>query len=188
MDSQQLLQENHTMLKSAAWNCFQSYGVEYEEVLSQSYLIFMEALEKYDSGKGAKFSSYLFSRLRTLADYCKKETRYKNRAVPLFSHATMQTDEVVYEYEIENEALIDPYWTKFCQVLEMYESMSELSADAKLLYKSMLNGECYEPGLPSKPNLTKITRIMRGAEGWMPARTSLAWRELEYWFNNSLTK
>lgn len=185
MDSQTLLHENHDMLKSAAWNCFKKYGVTYEENLSQAYLIFMESIERYDETRGAKFSSFLFSRLRTLEDFCAKENRYINRAVPIFNSFDTFSDDgdVHLTLSGESEVLMDPFWTKFCQFVELTESISDLSADASEVYSVLVNREWTQPGNNNQPNLTKITHVMKD-RNWRSCRTHKAWKELQTWFVN----
>lgn len=55
------------MIRKAAHIAAKSTGVEYEEIEAQGFLIYCECLEKFDVTKGVSFSTFLYTKLMTLA-------------------------------------------------------------------------------------------------------------------------
>lgn len=64
------------LLQKKSWDYAKKYGIEYEEMLAQAYLIYCECLEKYIPGK-ASFTTYLYIQLNRLGDFARTYNRQK---------------------------------------------------------------------------------------------------------------
>lgn len=64
------------MIRKRAHEYSKQYGIDYEELEAQGYLIYCECLEKYDFSK-AQFGTYLFIQLNRIRDYAKTYNRQK---------------------------------------------------------------------------------------------------------------
>jgi DNA-directed RNA polymerase sigma subunit (sigma70/sigma32) len=68
------------LLRSIAWSFWRKTGVDFDELMSESYLVFMKCCESYRKDKGTKFSSWLqFKVSMHLRTYLHK--KFKDRLV-----------------------------------------------------------------------------------------------------------
>jgi DNA-directed RNA polymerase specialized sigma24 family protein len=96
-----LFKKHRNQIRKQAWTYSKKYNIEFDELEAQGYLIFCEALDRFDSNRGS-FSTFLHHRLRTLNDFCRSEKRKGGVNIELFE------DQLVYEdseEEIFNESL-----------------------------------------------------------------------------------
>ena len=63
------------LIRKTAGEYARNYRLPYEDVEAQAFLIYCETLEKYDISKGVQFVTLLYSRLKSLGDYCKLELK-----------------------------------------------------------------------------------------------------------------
>lgn len=172
MNSQQLFIDNQKLLHKTASYYHHRYGVEYEEVLSEAFLIFAETINKYESGHGCMFSSYLYSRLSQLHTFCRTEQKY-NESVP----------HLIAEDEDEVSMLPDnsPY-ACFVQAIEWRESLSQLSAEAREVYDRALAGD-FSTKTPDRVSASKMRRTLR-EEGWKKWQYAKILKELKQLHEN----
>jgi hypothetical protein len=197
-----LLSKYRNMIRRAAWDAAKSWGLDFDDVESQGYLVFMEALELYEEGR-ASFSTHLFSRLRTLNDYCEREVRLKGKSLPMLDdfcdastavsvgrrvakHIKGDSTGEVFEGGVgmpQNNRLFDTNFEKFVGSLDYLESLTHLSQDAIDVLKFILLGDWGKPGSDIKPSLHSVQKTYR-EKGWMPSRTACAWEELSTWWKS----
>lgn len=164
----ELFHRYEPMLNHAAWVAkYKFKWMEFDELQAQAYLIFMEALEKWDPDK-ASFSTFLYSRLRTINDYCV----YLMRRYCVNYEKTPQVHADAYDV--------------FETVLEEMEVAVELSDDARDVLAFILQRDWEVPGTRLKPSFHVVTKIYRKERGWMPKRFKDAWDELDAWWDVKL--
>jgi hypothetical protein len=184
-DSYKLLQKYQNMIRSAAWGAAKAWGLDFDDVESQGYLVFMEALERYEEGR-ASFSTFLFNRLKTLNDYCEREVRLKGKSIPILEEAP---DSLSYVDDWSMKPRTDACaelsdFTDFCDSLTYLETKASLSMDAKDLLQFILMGDWGKPGSDIKPSLFSVQKAYKD-RGWKPSRTTQAWNELKDWYITS---
>ncbi len=192
----ELLAKYHDMIRGAAWDAAKRWGLDVDDIISQGYLVFMDAIERFDSGR-ASFSTFLYSRLRTLNDYCEREVRLKGKSLPMLDDYC-ETPSVgrkvtkhlhgdglgdVFE-EIgmtQSNRLYDTNFEKFVGSLDYLESISHLSHDAVEILRFIFLGDWGKPGSDIKPSLYSVQKTYR-EHGWSLSRTAIAWEELKDWW------
>lgn len=81
------------LIRNISWKVAKKYGVEYEEVEAQGFLIYCEILNSYDISK-AGFSTYLYIQLNGNLEYFAK----KQKKVCCFENGTVLNE----NYEVDN--------------------------------------------------------------------------------------
>ena len=167
------VQENYfrdyrAMIENAAWNASRIFKMDIEDIRSQSYLIFCEAVASFDPNK-ASFSTHLYTRLRTINDYCVSQQRRNNTP----------------EFPTMEAGIWWDHWYAFTDALERLESRLELSADAQEILAFILGREWENPNAESKrlPRFSMVKSIYR-KRNWMPLRTKRAWDEIKTWWES----
>jgi hypothetical protein len=195
LEVEELLDKYHDMIRGAAWKAAHAWGWDFQDLLSQGYLIFMRTVYKYDETRGASLGTLLFHELRTLNDYCAKEINRRGRALPLMEEVL---DDGAKKYERDYFSRIkirlnwdectemeSPQFVTFCSVLERVESSTNLSQDAKEILNYILFGDWDVTGKVTKPSLNHTKTVFR-VNGWMPLRTKKAWDELQNWYKTQV--
>lgn len=156
------------MVYNAAWKSAKKWGMPFDEVQAQGYLVFMEALKRYQKDKNVKFGTFLFSRLRTLDDYCMRERCFHGRAV---------------------QKLIDNYKKNpqefYTHVSSILENTSQLSPDAKEILRFILECSWEKLGSNIKPSKHMLKRVFY-KRGWKCQRIWDAWDELKIWYSHQI--
>lgn len=158
-----------SMIEGAAWRASRIFRMDVEDLRAQSYLIFCEAIEKFNPTR-AGFGTYLFDRLRTINDYCVMQVRRdKHPELP------------------DGSAIV--WWDNFFefeQAIERLESKSELSKDAQEILSFILGREWEDVNAKVKrvPRYSAISAIYR-KRNWQPSRTKKAWSEIKTWWVSS---
>lgn len=169
---EQLFAKHQDQIRDRAWRYAQKWNADFKELEAQGYLIFMEALERYNPDQGAAFSTYLHHRLRGLGDFCRREDR-------------VQRGQSGFEFNEESgdPGPHDPFFTRFCEILELREAQTRLSPDAQLMLRWLLDGQWQESGVrKSRPFLSGVVRSLRREWGWSAARVSDGWAEIQAWW------
>jgi hypothetical protein len=141
--------------------------VDREELVSQGNLIFMEALNRYEVGR-VVFGTFLKHRLRTLNDFCISEIYRCNTSVSICD-------------EEKPVNLTDLDFDKFIRTLELLESMTVLTEDARAIIAYLLNGDWEPPVNKQVPSLRLVQNHFE-EDGWERSRTKTAWYEIKYWW------
>lgn len=155
-----------------AYKVARKYSVDQEDVVAQGYLLFVEALKRFDETK-AKFSTYLYHNLRMLNDYCSE----KRRKTSLDSSAS--------------EMILDEFWYSdydtFESTLSKMDAISKLSEDSQKVLSYILHRDWETPGFkPSRPYFNHTYEAFSRLYDWTPSRVKKSWMELtEWWSANS---
>lgn len=188
------------MIENAAWKASRIFRMDVEDLRAQAYLIFCEAIERYDPGK-ASFSTHLFNRLRTINDYCVMQKRrltdafYDNTNYHVSS--TRTGSDYRYHLELANEKInrrqiaffddcIDYNYQIFQEAVERLESKSDLSKDAQDILSFILGREWedVESKVKRVPRFSMVSQIYR-RKNWPISRTKKAWSEIKTWWVSS---
>jgi len=119
-----ILKQNQNLIRKSAWYYAKKFNMEFEELESQGYLIFCQALEKFDESKGAKFSTFLCHQLRALKDHCVSEIRH--------SHADMEYTEMVEAAPLSTRE-------------QFYEALDHLTEDSRQVLDCIFQGDFEQP-------------------------------------------
>ncbi len=169
---EQLFAKHRNQIRDRAWRYAQKWNADFEELEAQGYLIFVEALERYDPDQGAAFSTYLHHRLRGLNDFCRREARLGYRVWPF-----------EFNEESGDPGPHDPFFIRFCEILELREAQTQLSPDARVMLRWLLDGQWREYGVPkSRPFFSGVVRAFRREWGWTTTRVADGWAELQAWW------
>jgi hypothetical protein len=198
-NTDQLLTKYRDMVRSAAWGAAKAWGLDFDDVEAQGYLVFMEATERYEEGR-ASFSTFLFNRLKTLNDYCEREVKLRGKTMPILeeylddeplnSHKQVKTNTCL-NYRVNSDFCASDSLTRlkgklvnyddFCSTLNHLESVAKLSMDARDLLNYILMGDWGRPGSDIKPSLFSVQKEYK-KKGWKPSRATTAWNELKSWY------
>lgn len=134
MEKTTLFDKYANLIRKRAHEYSTKYGIDYDEMESQGFLIYCECLEKYDISK-AKFCTYLYIQLNRLGDYAK--TYNRQRGVLIQDHYSNPNEEKEKDYEQELQARdMLPVVKDF-----LLEAKQTLSRNAYLLLEWMIGRE-----------------------------------------------
>jgi len=154
------LKDYKGIINKQSWAYAKKYLLDFEDVQSQAFVIFCEALQKYDDRR-ASFSTYLWHRLRMLEGWCWNEVcvqRFLDESIP-------------EDLPMEKRPKLD---------------LSELGLDAAELVRRIVRGDFYDPEHPTRKAgfRTKIAKVFPTL-GWSSARFSKAWTEAKSWWRET---
>lgn len=154
------------MIESFVWKYSRRYrNLEYSDIQSQAYLIFCKTVDSFNPTIST-FSTYLYSRLRGLNNYCKTMTRRNH----------LEYLDIVEKYD----------FNKFCNTIELIDNSLELSNDARKVLNYLLKRYWDYPGNErSKPGLFTVYRWYHYMYNWSYGRVKVAWEELELWWKKN---
>lgn len=176
------------MIRKAAWKASKLWGIEYQDMEAQGYLIYTETLERYNSDK-SKFSTFLYSRLRTLNDYGKRLNRINNyNQIGYVETPNMAPDSMKdFNSWMENAILWfdsgEPFlsYDDFVEKLEFYDSAaSDLSDKAKMILDYILSSSEEKYSFHSVKNYFRVTYK------WPTCVIKKLWSEIQEWWNTFL--
>jgi hypothetical protein len=149
---------NRVHYYSAKW------GVPYDELESQGFLIYVEALSRWRP-ETASFSTFLWWRLNTLKDYCKTYRRQTQSG----------------ELSEEMESLM-PARQSFLGIEGILKAAAEsISFDAQQLLGWILKRRWEKPYV-YYPTLPAAKRVFSYECGWNKERVEIAWNVVEsFW-------
>lgn len=157
------------MIEKAVWKEVNRFGasIEYEDIQSQAYLLFMEAVNRYDPDEGS-FSNFLHSELRRLKDYCYYQVRRTNNRISL-EHARIPRSQYSYD--------------TFIKAYELAESIIQLSKDSREIINFIISRVWEIPGdFRIRPSLRSVSRWYVYGKGWNRGRVKKAWKEIHKWW------
>jgi hypothetical protein len=123
-----------------AWYHSKKYNMEYDDLQSEGYVIFCEAMNRFNSELGTAFSTFLFHRLRTLNDYCRKMKRYSN------------IDNIDDYYDLEDRG------NESYEIF--YEAMERLSSAGRTVMEAVIKGEFERPGYKGKYGKIRLQKTL----------------------------
>jgi len=181
INSTEAFKQYQPLIEGFTWRAVKRHNyLEYDDIKQQAYLIFCEAIERFDESRKVKFITFLFHRLRTLNDYCIFENKKKN-GINKLPHVYNNNE----GYEENNEMdIIDTSYEQFEIAMERLESALELSKDAQEILNYLIGREWETPGINRIPRLHSVKKYFYYTKNWMPKRTETAWDEIKSWWRS----
>ena len=157
------------MCRSAAWNYAKKYGIEYDDLEAQAFMVYVDAIPRWQPKK-ATFSTFLTWRLKTLGDYCRQMK--KQREYVEFDSILEQTTA---------GAVFTP------GIIDLLKAAAEsISSDAVEVLAWILYRR-WEGRRSCKPSFTTARRVFKYEREWDIERTEGAWNEIkDFWLGGTL--
>ena len=176
---QELYPEFEKMIQAFAWVNYRKAGessVQVGDFISEAYLIFHEAVDKFDRSKGS-FSNYLWNKLYALNDVTKKERKFAQRHKSI-APPSDEDGEDLDPFQLHGKE--DPSFA----TSEFQEYLKTMPRDARLMALWYFGGELSPPydSHEKKHQLLKPWSIyLRKAKkfGWDWPRTQDAFQDLK---------
>jgi len=172
------------MCRNAAHVYSKKYGIEYDELEGQAFLIYVEALPKWEPHK-ATFSTFLTWRLKTLGDYCKTQ----RRAVAGKKPAQDEIEKAKKEGKKPSQTMVRVGWDN--EMMGTIPGRDEQPGIAGLLQKAAnaVSADAYEVlkwvlhrrwdfRQGGKPSVITARRVFGYEWEWPRERVDVAWAEL----------
>lgn len=157
MKTKPKLKDYEGLINKQSWVYARKYLLDFEDVRSQAFVIFCEALQKYDD-RHASFTTYLWHQLRALETWCWDEKRVR----------WFLSDSISEEYPM----------TKSPPKIDL----GELGLDAAEIVRRITYGEFYDPNRLSykSGSRTTVAKTLK----WNPDRFDDAWTEAKGWWKD----
>ena len=114
--------EDINLIRKMAWDFSQASNIEFDELFSEASLAYCEALKHWETGKGAKFSTFAWRCMRNrLLDFSDKDYRKSRRTYSLDDFFEENDDEeimpeaLIFEERNDTWQEIQESWSKECQ-------------------------------------------------------------------------
>ncbi len=171
MNKTELFRDHEKLIYKQSHYHARQWGMDFEEVKSQGFLIFYETIERFKKEKNTQFSTYLYWRLLTLGDYCRKEKG-------LIDQYTIPSGGKLLEESID---------THLDRIL-FYQMVDLLSTDGEKIVKSLVEGIFHKPNMDRQRPVGKsrIKEIATKEWGWTQSRVDKVWGEVGEWWNNTV--
>ena len=177
------------MCRNAAHTYSKKYGVEYDELEGQAFLIYVEALSKWEPHK-ATFSTFLTWRLKTLGDYCKTEKRASVGKKPKQDEVARAKKEGRKPPQTMARADWDNKMMGTIPGREEHPGLAKLlqkaacavSADAYEVLKWVLHRR-WDGRKQGNPSVITARRVFGYEWEWPRDRVDVAWAELSKLYN-----
>ena len=168
-----LFEKYRKMIQKRAWDYAKRYGLLYEDIEAQGYLVYCKAVEKYDF-TNSTFSTYLYIELNRLKDYCK--TLKRQYSAGLINDVYNKGGSKWVDYE---ECLPSTYTIKDSKALLMEEARSFLSGEAYKVMEWIISYE-WDKRYSHKPSKNKVMSKF----GFTENKTNKIWEELRvFWLS-----
>ena len=163
LNSTETFSKYRSLIKRLVWKVSQRCGIDYDELCSDGYYIFLEALLHYDEKLGA-FSTFLWHRLKSLADV------YYRSNKDLLRIQYCDFDELdCLESPMIHEA--------FVQRLELYDSIrSDLSEDAHMILSYIFANQ------DKRHTKNTIKNYFRKNFHWSVKQVETSFQEIKMWW------
>jgi hypothetical protein len=168
----ELFNQYRAMIEDAAWKTARKFAVEVEETRSTAYIVFCEAIDRFDANKNTLFGSYLYYRLKTVKDIYSKPHR-KRKLIQNYSVVRQNCAEFA-------DITLEIFKTE----METMETALCLSEDAQGVLNFLISREWETPGTAKTPRLHSVQKWLKYQFDWMPSRTKKAWDELKVWWQS----
>lgn len=185
--SLELFNKFRPMIESYVWKAKRKWKqYERDELQSQAFLLFCEALNKYDSSRNVKFSTFLYNELKRLNDYCKSELKKKiskNFTIININYS----DDYLKGFDCLYINIPYKFFDTYKNRRELLEKEFEdinLSDDAKYILAALLSYEWNIPGYNRKPSFHSLSLDLNYCFDWSKKRTGIAWNEIKRWWNS----
>lgn len=162
------------MIMERAHYVSKKYGVDFDEMVSVGYEVYVNSLRTFNEEKGAKFGTYLYIQLNEVANEAK---RIRKRGCSLFSEFESDEDEDFdfsdyigsIDYNINNDELIE-------------KAKSELSFEAFRLFKWAISFSWQNWDKQRVANIPTKKMAIKGC-GFSRDVVESAWGECESFWN-----
>jgi len=146
-------------IKKQAWKISKKYSLDYQDVESQGYLIYVETIKKHIPEKGS-FFTFLYHRMQHLNTYGKKQCSLRLKLL-----------------WVENFDFLITY-DEFISRLELYDTIAtELSSNAQLILKYLFSSG------KKKYSRTAVKHYFKENYQWKPKKFNSVWEELTVWWD-----
>jgi len=145
------------LIKSRAYYYYRCYGVDYDDVEAQGYLIYCLALKDFMKKK-ASFSTYLFIRLSGgLRDYCRIKTKKErlDQSLEGFIDKIKQRDDADEKLSVILKAREGNDAKHFLEFAKCY-----LSSNSYFVLKWLLHNQLLEFRNRCYPSLSAISKVI----------------------------
>lgn len=158
-----LFEQYESMINFFAWRATKLYHLEFEEVQAQCYLLFCEAMNRFDRTKGSP-STFFYISMKPIYGWAWNEKKK-------YLHYSFETFEPSYDFDA------------FSKVVDLMEFKRLLSSDAKELLDFLLEGEWDVPEFHVRPSFRMTKNWMMAYEDWTLKRTKEAFAEVKKWWH-----
>lgn len=172
MEKTTLFDKYANLIRKRAHEYSTKYGIDYDEMESQGFLIYCECLEKYDISK-AKFCTYLYIRLNRLGDYAKTYRRQQGVLIQDYYSNLNEEKEKDYEQELQARDML-PAVKDF-----LLEAKQTLSRNAYLLLEWMI-GRKWEGKNKPTPTVAMAVKYFNVSK----QAIERAWEEIGTFWNS----
>jgi uncharacterized protein YlbG (UPF0298 family) len=163
LNSTETFSKCKNLIHKFVWKVAQTYGLDYEELCSDGYYIFVDTLLRYDEKMGA-FTTFLWHRLRGLADV------YYRSNKDLLRIRYCDSDELD---GLESPVMFDA----FVQRLELQDSIrSDLSKDARIILSYVFANQ------DKKHTKNTIRKHLREKLHWSVKQVEISIQEIQTWW------
>jgi len=142
--------------------------VPFDDCLGEAYVLFCKALQKYDPAREVKFSTYLFSVLKSLENQI------------LITNRMSVNDSFKFPHPVELSPIVVESDTRI--------HTEELSSDGRQLVTLILDravGADYGTGKGKKyPGIRRISQYMHREYGWSYRKTETVISEVKDWWRD----
>lgn len=161
------------IVRKVVWSYARSTGLDFDELCSEAYLAYLEAVPSYDPAKGKK-STFIWNVVRNHINNLLKT----KKEVPMDKEAIDMLIKEGDELDPEQVVLAEESWR------ELFES---LSPDAKMIFLLLNSGEVYIN--TDKPREARgiIARELK-AQGWSENKIWATFREIKQTLKMTQTK
>lgn len=178
MDVKKLYFDHLNLMRKFAWKIREMFGIEFDDALSQCFVVFSEALLKYDPSRQVKFSTFLYSQLKkTLNTERTANSRFRFQKCNSYSIDQLDDQDSVLQAFIDYSQKKD---LTFLRISEFYALVeTQLSGEAKTALQYILSkGE--------KQTFLDLVNQFKKIFQWSKPMTWKVWCELrDFWVEYS---
>jgi len=164
-----LFRKYQKMILGQAHALSNRYGVEFDDIVSQGYLIFVKTLHTFDPKKSS-FGTYLYNNLHDLNNYCKKQRRYNEHLKIVEEEMLIDQDKIRYD--------------TFCETLIRIKENKELSDKSIAILQYVLSREWDLPDKNFSKRKVSFSMVVRHFSPMKYHISELhkSWEEIRKWW------
>ena len=182
----ELFKKTEKLIYARAWSYARKYNMDFEDLKSEAFEIFCEAVNRFNPAKGS-FTTFLFHRLRTLNDYCKREVDYKRNEPQalLRCHQRVQANEQEGVFDIFTDEPLEA--SSPADRILFYQLAEKLSEDSRQVLAGLVYGLFHDPTKERAHDIGKwrIHEVCSKEWGWAGSRAERVWNELCSWWGEN---
>ena len=163
------------LIRKQAWEVAKQYHYDFDELLSEGNLIYVEAQKRYNKNK-SKFSTYLTADLNyRLVIYIKKHKKESISINDYLEEDKLDVNKIktIMENKIYSE-------DKIISIMEFYDTaINELSNNAREILYCIISSDSGR-----KPAYRSVLKYYHYYLGWKRKQIEAAWNEIRKWWTN----